>query len=401
MWTFRGRAGRRGLQPRRASGLRWWWAIAVPRPAGRLAGLGSRPARKGRGSPLRGGLPRPLLGRVLLTLAISLFGVLIFRALTLPLPWLLGPMFGCLAAALAGAPLQAPPLVSTTMRTVLGVAVGAAITPELLDRLPGMGLSVALIPLFILATVGIGVPYFRRVCSFDVPTAYFSAMPGGFQDVVVLGEIAGGDPRALSLVHATRVLAIVAVMPALLAHLWDRSLAGPAGVAARDVPPDELAIMLACAGLGWWAATRVGLFGASILGPMILAAVASLTGFLHHRPPAEAILAAQFFIGLGIGARYRGVTLAEVRSIVLAGAGFCVILTAISAGFAEAVVALGLAEPVEAFLAFAPGGQGEMVVLAIVAGADVAFVVTHHLVRLTVVILSAPLVARLSRRHTR
>ena len=89
-----------------------------------------------------------------------------------------------------------------------------------------------------------------------------------------------------------------------------------------------------------------------------------------------------------------------MRSIVLAGAGFCVILTVISAGFAEAVVAFGFAEPVEAFLSFAPGGQGEMVVLAIVAGADVAFVVTHHLVRLTVVILSAPFVARLARRQT-
>ena len=38
---------------------------------------------------------------------------------------------------------------------------------------------------------------------------------------------------------------------------------------------------------------------------------------------------------------------------------------------------LGFAEPVEALLSFAPGGQGEMVVLAIVAGADVAFVVTR------------------------
>ena len=148
------------------------------------------------------------------------------------------------------------------------------------------------------------------------------------------------------------------------------------------------------------AAARVNLFGAAILGPMIFAIAASLAGLLHHRPPAEAILAAQFFIGLGIGARYRGVTAAEVRSVVAAALGFCAILTAISAGFAEVVVGLGFAEPVEAFLSFAPGGQGEMVVLAIVAGADVAFVVTHHLVRLTLVILGAPLVARLARRST-
>jgi uncharacterized membrane protein AbrB (regulator of aidB expression) len=60
-------------------------------------------------------------------------------------------------------------------------------------------------------------------------------------------------------------------------------------------------------------------------------------------------------------------------------------------------VQLGLAEPVEAFLSFAPGGQGEMVVIAIVSGADVAFVVTHHLVRQTTVILGAPFLARHAR----
>jgi membrane AbrB-like protein len=336
-------------------------------------------------------------GRIVLTLAIAGLGVGLFALLGLPLPWLLGPMTLSLVAALLNAPLEAPPGVPLAMRTVLGVAVGAAITPELLGRLPGMGISVALVPLFILACGLVGVPYFVRVCGFDRPTAYFSAMPGGFQDMVLLGLSAGGNPRALSLVHATRVLAIVAVMPALVSGLWGRSLDGPAGVPASAVPAQELVVMALCAGLGWWAAERVRLFGAAILGPMIAAIAASLLGLIHQRPPAEAILAAQFFIGIGIGALYRGVTLAELRTTVLAALGFCVILTAISAGFAEIVVQLGLAEPVEAFLSFAPGGQGEMVVLGIVAGADVAFVVTHHLVRLVTVMLAAPFVARRAR----
>ena len=96
--------------------------------------------------------------------------------------------------------------------------------------------------------------------------------------------------------------------------------------------------MLGCAVIGWWVAVRVRLFGAAILGPMIAAIAASLFGLIHHRPPAEAILAAQFFIGLGIGAKYRGITLGEIRGVVLAALGFCAIMTAISAGFAELVV---------------------------------------------------------------
>lgn len=331
--------------------------------------------------------------RIGATLLLAAGGVAVFRALHLPLPWLLGPMFAGLLGSLARVPVTAPPRISDAMRTVLGVAVGASITPELIQRLPDMALSVALIPVMIVVVGLVGVPYFRRLCGFDLPTAYYAAMPGGFQDMVLLGEEAGANSRVLSLVHATRVLAIVAAMPLLVTLIWDRTLDSAPGLPVADVPVRELAIMVLCAALGWWLAVRVRLFGAAILGPMILATAASLAGLTHARPPAEAIFAAQFFIGLGVGAKYRGITLSELRTTVTAALGFCGILTLVSVLFAEAVVALGLAAPVEAFLSFAPGGQGEMVVLAIVSGADMAFVVAHHLVRLVVVILGSPVVS--------
>ncbi|GIR84006.1 MAG: hypothetical protein CM15mP85_06300 [Rhodobacterales bacterium] len=56
------------------------------------------------------------------------------------------------------------------------------------------------------------------------------------------------------------------------------------------------------------------------------------------------------------------------------------------------VLILKIAEPVEAILSFAPGGQGELVVLAIIVGADLTFVVAHHLLRIFFVILGAPIV---------
>ena len=145
----------------------------------------------------------------------------------------------------------------------------------------------------------------------------------------------------------------------------------------------------------------VGLFGASILGPMIAAGVLALTDILEMRPPAEAIWAAQFFIGMTVGSKYSGVTGPEVRRDVAAAIGFCVILLILAAIFTEAVILLGLARPLEALLAFAPGGQAEMVVLALIAGADMAFVITHHLLRIIVVIIGAPIAARFMRSKPR
>ncbi|OWY03416.1 AbrB family transcriptional regulator [Thioclava sp. IC9] len=336
-----------------------------------------------------------------LTFLLAACGTALFWALDLPLPFLFGPMAFCLAGALAHLPLQGFGQISVGARTILGVAVGASITPEVIAQLPRMALSVSLVPVFIAVIALIGVPFFRKFWGFDAPTAYYAAMPGGLQDMVIFGTEAGGNPRALSLVHATRVLIIVTVTPFFLSHFYGAELSNPIGAPVADLPWYELAIMAVAAVLGWKGGERLGLFGASILGPMIVTATLSLSGIIHFRPPAEAILAAQFFIGCGIGVHFLGVTWKELTRIVSAGIAYVLVLAVLAAGFSGLVTVLGLGERVPAFLAFAPGGQAEMTVLAIVTGADLGFVITHHLTRIVLVIVGAPLVARiLTRRRT-
>ncbi|KUF11316.1 AbrB family transcriptional regulator [Pseudoponticoccus marisrubri] len=336
-----------------------------------------------------------------MTVALAAAGTALFWALSLPLPFLFGPLAACLIAALVGAPLRGLGQVSTGMRTILGVAVGASFTPDVVSQLPQMAASVALIPLYIGVIGLVGVPYFRRVCGFDWATSWYAAMPGGLQDMILFGQEAGGDVRALSLIHATRVLIIVTLAPVILVQGFGSSLDNPIGAPAAELPPGELVLMVAAALIGWKGGERIGLFGASILGPMILTGALAQLGLIHFRPPAEAILAAQFFIGIGIGVGYVGVTLHEIRRDVLAGLVFVVILAALAAVFTEVVVAFGMAGPVEGFLAFAPGGQAEMTVLAIIVGADLGYVIVHHLSRVLLVITGAPIAARLLRVKTR
>lgn len=338
-----------------------------------------------------------LLKPKLIAMAVAAIGVAIALLVGLPLPILLGPIFACLIAALLRVPIASFNKVTAAMRTILGVAVGASITPELLARMDAIAGSIALIPVFVLTIGLIGVPYFRRVCGFDAPTSFYSAMPGGLQDMLLFGQEAGGNVRSLSLVHATRVLVLVSALPFVLQEVWHLDMSRAPGMAASATPPGQIAIMLFCAAFGWWAAAKVRMFGASILGPLIAAAIMSLSGFLTIRPPAEAIMLSQFFLGLGIGVQYVGITGRELRHDILAALGFCVIIGAIGAGFAAVAFSLGLAPVIPAILAFSPGGQAEMAVLAIVSGTDVAFVVAHHVTRIMVVIFCAPLFARFSR----
>mgnify|MGYP000223745422 CR=1 FL=1 len=325
---------------------------------------------------------------------IAVAGAGAFLAAGLPLPFLFGPMAACLAAALAGVRMRGAGKLGDGMRTILGLAVGASITPALMAQVPVMALTLALMPVYVALIGLIGVPFFRYVWGFDRPTSYFAAMPGGLQDMVIFGIEAGGDARALSLIHATRLLLVVILAPVLLSGLQGVSLDAPVGVPAAQVPLSDLVLLVFAAIVGWKGGERVGLFGASILGPMIVATALSLGGVLHNRPPAEAINVAQVFIGMGIGVHFAGVTWRELSRDVAAGAVFGVILAALAVVFTALAYRLGGAPAVEAFLSFAPGGQAEMAVIAIVIGADLGFVVLHHITRVVLVILGAPFVAR-------
>lgn len=330
-----------------------------------------------------------------LTLVVAALGAALFWSLGLPLPFLFGPLAACLSAALLGAPLKGTKTLSQAMRTILGVAIGASLTPAVVGSLPQMAVSLALIPAYIAIIAMIGVPFFLKVYRFDAATAWYAAMPGGLQDMVLFGQEAGADTRALSLIHATRVMIIITLAPIILTQLFGATLDNPIGAPASTIPIHELIIMAMVAIVGWKVAERIGMFGAAMLGPMILAGILSLSGVIHYRPPAEAILAAQFFIGITLGAGYIGVTLRELRRDVLAGVFFVLLLSLVTIAFTEVVILAGIAPPIDAFLAFAPAGQAEMTVLAIVVGADLGYVVVHHLTRVFIVITGAPIAARI------
>ena len=329
------------------------------------------------------------------TKGIALVGVAVFVFFNVPLPFLFGPLFACLAAALMGVHLTAIAPLNDAMRTILGVAVGTTITVAFVHTLIDLWATLLLIPLMVVLIGLIGVPYFQRLWGYDWATSYYAAMPGGLQDMLIFGEEAGGNVRAMSLIHATRVLVIVFALPFLLQFIWGSDLSNPPGQAASTLPISQIIIMAICGLLGWQIAKKLGMFGASILGPLILTAVVTLFGILEHRPPAEAVWMAQFFIGVSVGVKYTGITGTEIRRDVLAGISFCAILIVLTLLFVGFVQALGLAPALETILALAPGGQAELVVLALIVGADMTFVVAHHLLRIFVVIIGAPLFARL------
>src|SRR6056297_3540457 len=122
----------------------------------------------------RGGNGGDLLargGRFLLAVTVGSLGGVLFWALSLPLPFMLGSMVASMAAAMAGLPAQAPTRARSAMASVIGAMIGAAFLPEMLDDLASWALPLAALLLFSVAAAATSVTLFRVVFRFDMPTA--------------------------------------------------------------------------------------------------------------------------------------------------------------------------------------------------------------------------------------
>ena len=340
---------------------------------------------------------------VTLALGIGTAGGYAAYLLQLPLPWMIGAMSATTLAALLGAPIAMAKSLRVVMITVLGVLLGSGFTPEIVAHLTSWIPTLALLFLYVTLAGGLGALYFQRVCRYDGTTAYFSAMPGGLSEMILIGAEMGGDARRIALVHASRLLLVVMLIPFLYNYVHglapgDRP---PSGPSITELPLHDLLLLTMSAVVGYALARSLRVPAAAVVGPMLVSALIHLLGWTAAKPPIEIVGAAQVAVGAAIGARFSNTEWRLFWSTLLHAAGGTAILMLLAAAFA-AGISLVLPLSIDAvLLAFSPGGLAEMSLIAIAIGANTAFVATHHIVRIILIVVLAPPAFKLLRRWER
>ncbi len=350
-----------------------------------------------RGDVLLAATPRSTL----LALATGTAGGWLAFQFKLPLAWMIGAMSATTSAAALGAPIAMPIAFRHVMVAVLGVMLGSGFRPEMLGHLGEWALSLSALALYAAVAGGAGLVYFRRVCGYDPVTSYFAAMPGGLSEMIMVGTEMGGDMRVISLTHAARVLLVVLALPFAFQLLvgYDPAARPSVGLPLVEVAPADLAILSACGVIGFALARAVRLPAAAVVGPMILSAAVHLMGWTAAKPPTELVAAAQVVVGTAIGCRFAGVSARLLTRAILGAAGGTAVLLGATIAFAVVLSRATGLPAVPLSLAFAPGGLAEMSLIAIAINADAAFVATHHVARIFLIVVLAPLAFRLTRRR--
>lgn len=213
--------------------------------------------------------------------------------------------------------------------------------------------------------------------------------------MTLLADDYGADARAIAIIQALRIFTVVLLIPFLLAGLGDTGMfsiqrATPFNAAGFD--GSALIWLIFCIGAGIALGRLLRLPAADLFGPMLVSALVHVSGLTLFHVPPEIIAAAQVVLGVSIGARFIGIQPQLLLKLALQSTLVTGVHTILAVVAALVVVRLVPLETSQLLLAYAPGGLTEMSLIAIAIHADVAFVATHHLVRVVAVILVAPII---------
>ena len=203
------------------------------------------------------------------TLAIAAAGGATLGLTGFPAGWLSGSILAVAGASLAGRPMLIPTLLMRAIFVLIGISLGAVVTPETLHGMATYPLSIAVL-LLAMAFISIGgAGYLRLMHRWGKVDAYLAAAPGGMSQVLALGAELGGDLRAIAIVQSIRVVVIAVGLPAGLSLLGLVGHAAPrtTGVVTLAVL-DELAILVAVSTLAALIAYWVRFPGGLLFGAM-------------------------------------------------------------------------------------------------------------------------------------
>ena len=318
--------------------------------------------------------------------------------LGVPSALLFGSLLVGLGFALA-APgrIELPARTFTAAQAVLGIVLGAYLESSSLEALASDWLPVALVAAGTLAISLAASQLVARFTGLDPVTAALGLVAGGASGIVSMADELGADARLVAFMQYARVLIVVLATPLIVVVAFPG--AGDGGPAA----PDDGPLLGTAAG---WALTAVaavaGVVGGrlvrlpvpTLLGPMLLAGAVTLLVPGTLEPPPLLREVAFAVIGVQVGLRFTAATVRELGRLALPVLAAILGLMAACFGLAAALVATTSVSLLDAYLATTPGGLYAVLAVGFGAGADTTFVLAVQTLRVFVMILVAPPMAR-------
>ncbi len=332
--------------------------------------------------------------RWLLLFVLVVSAGLLLDQVGLPTPWLFGGLAGGLVYALlrSSEPIELPPMAFRAGQATVGVVVGSSIEWNRLAALGPRWAIVAVVAMFsLVVSVSLGRVLVRRGVS--PITATFSSIAGGAAGLTAMADDLGADARTVAVLQYLRLLMVLFTMPVVVTVVFRADVVGAEPVDSASLAVDLASVVIAV-GLGLFLGRRLRLPSPAILGPMLVAAILPVVPSFADASAPELIESIGYLaIGVQVGLKFTLASLRSIGALVPVALGAITLTLLACAGLGWILVLTTDASPLDAYLATTPGGIYAVMGTSEATGGDVTFVAAAQVLRLLIVLSSAPFLA--------
>jgi uncharacterized protein len=320
----------------------------------------------------------------------------LFEVIALPAALLLGPMIAGIIVGSNGGTIRPLRLPVLAAQTIVGCLVARAITGDIVLRfLKDWPLFLSVVMAIIAASTALGW-CLTRWKVLPGTTAVWGTAPGGASVMMLMSGAYGADPRLVAFMQYLRVV-LVAAIASLVARLW-------VGAPASAVMPDagwfpalhwlDFVATLMIAGVGGVIGFRFRIPAGGLLVPMIVGAVLEGTGLVTISLPPWLLAISYAFLGWSVGLGFTREILIHVSRVLPQVLLATLLMIGFSGALAVVLVYAAGIDPMTAYLATSPGGMDSVAIIGASSKADLSFVMALQTLRLVMVLIAGPPLAR-------
>jgi uncharacterized protein len=326
---------------------------------------------------------------------IAVFGGLLFSLISIPVPWLLGPMSAILIAdRFKGLTLYWPRALRDIALILIGYSIGLSFTSSsvenIIENLPAM----LILTVVLVASAALMSKVISKLSGVDYPTILTGSIPGGLSQMIIFAEeMKGIDVTTVTFLQVSRLLMIVFVVPFIIfgpildiSHMNNNlAVSGP-----FIFDPLMFFIFSLVCTLGVIIGKILRVPTPFLLGPLLCTGIMTYSGYTGPTLPSSVMDISQLMIGGYIGTLLKPEKLKKKASTIILAllSGFLLVMSSLVLSiFLSDAININI---VTSFLSLAPGGMDQMGIIAHEVNADLSIVSGFQLFRLFFIYFVVP-----------
>ena len=332
--------------------------------------------------------------KFILVVLISIPSAIVADYFNIPLAWMLGPMIITSIAALSGLKVKMPKLALSGILIVLGLHIGNYIDQNLFNQMINWIWTSVIMFVYIIVCILVVSKYLQRYSGYGQKASIFSAAPGALGPLMILAENEKTDLSQVATSHLIRLIIIITVIPFIIVNnvITETFILDEFNYMAQN--HFNLIILIIASLIFIFIFDKIKIPAALLSGTLFASGVLQITDIASYKLPDASINFCLLVLGASVGCRFAEKTIKEIANNSFHGLVATMILVLL--GLLAAYVATFFVDTnfLTLILSFSPGGIYEVAVIAIAYNLEPDFVAFHHIIRLLMILFTAPVILK-------